>query len=266
MNQPSGLRTALVTGASAGIGEAFARLLAREGYQVILTARREETLARLAGELEDVHGNTCHVIRADLSDPAAPEALMGSVAERGLQVDFLVNNAGFSSYGAFADARWEDLHREVQVMVTALTELTHRMAPGMKSRGWGRVVNVSSLSAFMPPMSSLLYSGIKSYVLFFSEALHMELAAHGVHVCALCPGFTRTEFHDVMQTREATNRFPAFFWQEADAVVEEGYRAVMAGRPYRVTGTLNRIAGAVMHNLPEWLRYRLGRRTNLFDG
>jgi short-subunit dehydrogenase len=181
-------RTALVTGASAGIGATFARTLAADGLDLILVARRKERLEELAVEIADAHGVRCEVLGADLSDPSTPRAIAAFLADRQLSVDVLINNAGLSTNVAFADAEWDALAGELQVMVTAVTELAHIVVPGMKQRGWGRIINVSSLAAFAPPGESLLYTGIKSYVLNMSLALDMELKPHGVHVTALCPG------------------------------------------------------------------------------
>ncbi|AXQ29965.1 SDR family oxidoreductase [Solimonas sp. K1W22B-7] len=257
-------RVALVTGASAGIGACFARHLAAEGYTLVLVARRAERLQTLASELVQAYGTHCEIIAADLNDPAAPKAIMDAVEERGLSVDFLVNNAGLSGKGRFADTPWDALAGEIQVMVTAVTELAHRVLPGMRERGWGRIINLSSIAAFAPPGASLLYTGIKSYVLNMSESLNMELKPQGIHVTALCPGFTRSEFHDVMGTRDTANKLPGILWQEPEAVVREGYAAVMAGRPVCVPGTVNKLIAASVRPIPESLRYQIGRLANPF--
>ena len=162
-------RTALVTGASAGIGEAFARHLAAEGHDLILVARREDRLTTLAGELSSKHGVRTEVLAADLADRDAPRSIMERSAALGLHVDILINNAGMSGNSAFADAPFESLATEIQVMVTAVTELAHLAVPAMKERGYGRIVNLSSLAALLPPAASLLYTGIKSYVLATSD-------------------------------------------------------------------------------------------------
>jgi len=257
-------RTALVTGASAGIGACFARHLAAEGYALVLVARRAERLQALAQELAAAQGTRCEIVAADLNDPVAPRRIIEEVGRRGLSVDFLVNNAGLSGKDRFADTPWEALAGELQVMVTAVTELTHRVLPGMRERGWGRVINVSSIAAFAPPGAGLLYTGIKSYVLNMSEALDMELKPQGIHVTALCPGFTRSEFHDVMGTRETANRLPGILWQEPEAVVREACAAVMKGRPVCVPGRVNKLIAAGMRPIPEALRYQLGRVANPF--
>ncbi len=257
-------RTALITGASAGIGATFAHTLARDGLNLVLVARRKERLETLAAEITAAHGVRCDVFDADLSDPATPRAIAAFLADRQLAVDVLINNAGLSNSVAFAEAEWEALAGELQVMVTAVTELAHVVVPGMKERGWGRIINVSSLAAFAPPGESLLYTGIKSYVLNMSQALDMELKPHGVHVTALCPGFTHSEFHDVMGTRDAATKLPSVLWQEPEAVVREGWAAVDAGKPVCVPGVVNKVVSHAMRPVPFRLQYHLGRKMNPF--
>lgn len=258
------IRTALVTGASAGIGAAFARHLAAEGYSLLLVARRVERLQELATELAAQYGVRCEVFAADLNDPAAPAAIMAFAESRGIAIDVLINNAGLSGKTAFADTPWPKLAAEIQLMVTAVTELCHRVLPGMLARGWGRIVNLSSMAAFSPPGASLLYTGIKRYVLDISQSLDMELKPQGIHVTALCPGFTRSEFHDTMGTRDAANKLPGLLWQEADEVVREGWEAVMKGKPVCVPGTVNKLVASSVRPLPVALQYHLGNRLNPF--
>jgi short-subunit dehydrogenase len=257
-------RTALVTGASAGIGKSFAELLAAEGYDLILVARREDRLRELADELSEKHGGRCEVRAADLSDPGTPTRIFEYCESLGLTVDVLVNNAGLSGKGAFSETPWDEIAGELQVMVTAVTELTHLFVPGMRERGWGRVINLSSLAAFQPPGASLLYTGIKTYVLNMSMALDMELKPYGVNVTALCPGFTRSEFHDVMGTRSQADKLPGLMWQEADDVVRDGWEAVMKGKPVCVPGSVNKVLSASMRPVPNRIQYALGRAANPF--
>lgn len=257
-------RTALITGASAGIGAAFARYLASEGYGLLLVARRAERLQQLAADLSEQHSIPCEVFAADLNDPAAPAAIIDYAQQNNIHIDVLINNAGLSGKDAFASTPWPTLAAEIQLMVTAVTELCHRVLPGMQARGWGRIINLSSIAAFAPPGASLLYTGIKSYVLGMSQSLDMELKPQGIHVTALCPGFTHSEFHDTMGTRDQANQLPDILWQDADAVVEEGWRAVMKGKPVCVPGTVNKIIAGSMRPLPVSLQYYLGDRMNPF--
>ncbi len=263
-HHPTHTRTALITGASAGIGAAFARLLAQEGYALLLVARRSERLQALADELTRAYHVSCAIYAADLNDPAAPAAIMSYAENQGMAIDVLINNAGLSGKTAFAETPWSTLSGEIQLMVTAVTELCHRVLPGMRARGWGRIINLSSLAAFSPPGASLLYTGIKSYVLDISQSLDMELKPQGIHVTALCPGFTHSEFHDAMGTRDAANKLPDILWQEADDVVREGWEAVLAGKPVCVPGTVNKIIAHGVRPLPITLQYFLGKRMNPF--
>ncbi|MGX1808154.1 SDR family NAD(P)-dependent oxidoreductase [Nocardia sp. NPDC055321] len=257
-------RTALITGASAGIGAAFAHHLAAQGHHLLLVARRVDRLRTLAAQLTDQHGVRCEVFAADLTDAAAPTAILNYAEQQGLDVDILINNAGLSGKTAFADTPWDALAGEIQLMVTAPTQLVHLVVPGMKERRWGRIINLSSAAAFAPPAASLLYTGIKSYVLNTSQSLDMELKPHGIHVTALCPGFTRTEFHDVMGTRDRADNLPRILWQRPEAVVTEGWDAVMKGKPVCVPGTFNKIGAAAMKPLPVGLGYLAGKTLNPF--
>ncbi|MBY4128302.1 SDR family oxidoreductase [Rhodococcus fascians] len=258
-------RTALITGASAGIGAAFARHLAAEGHDLVLVARREDRLTALADELATRHRVRCDVVAADLADRQAPRAIMERTGSLGLDIDILINNAGMSGNSTFTDTPFESLAAEIQVMVTAVTELAHLTVPGMKERGYGRIVNLSSLAALLPPAASLLYTGIKSYVLDMSQSLDMELRPHGIHVTALCPGFTHSEFHDVMGTREAANsKLPAMLWQNPEDVVREGWRAVENGTPVCVPGLVNKVTAVAAKPIPTRIGYYLGRTFNPF--
>ena len=163
---------------------------------------------------------------------------MTRAIELDLPIDVLINNAGLSASTKFSDTPWDSVARELQLMVTAITELIHRAIPGMKQRRWGRIINLSSLAAMSPPGEGLLYTGIKSYVLNMSQSLDMELKPHGIHVTALCPGFTHSEFHDVMGTRDAADRLPGFMWQQPEPVVREGWAAVTNGKPACIPGTV----------------------------
>lgn len=257
-------RTALVTGASSGIGATFARTLAAEGLDLVLVARRKERLDDLAAELTQAHHVRCEAYTADLTDPDAPRAIMDFAAERQLNIDVLVNNAGLSGMDPFADTPWDSLAGEIQVMMTAPTQLAHLVVPGMKDRRWGRIINLSSLAAFAPPGESLLYTGIKSYVLNMSQALDMELKPHGINVTALCPGFTHSEFHDVMGSKEAATSLPSILWQQPEAVVREGWNAVNAGKPVCVPGIVNKVVSHAMRPVPYRAQYAMGKTFNPF--
>lgn len=257
-------RTALITGASSGIGACFARFLAGQGYALLLVARRAERLQELAAELSAAHGVRCDVFAADLTDRDSPAAIMAFAESQGIQIDVLINNAGLTGNYAFADESWSRLAGEIQLMVTTLTELCHRVLPGMRARKWGRIINLSSLAAFLPPAASLLYTGIKSYVLNLSQALDMELKPQGINVTALCPGFTWSEFHDAMGTRGAADKLPGIFWQQPEEVVQAGWTAVMKGRPVCVPGSVNKLIAGSVRPVPVTMQYYLGRTFNPF--
>jgi len=258
-------RTALISGASSGIGEAFAELLASEGFNLIITARREERLTDVASRLRVQHGIRVELIAADLSEQDAPARLCDELDRRGLSVDVLVNNAGYSIPGTFIASSWERQAALLQVMVGALAELTHRLLPGMVDRGYGRIINIASLAALVPaPAGHTLYAACKSFVVKFSESLAGEVAQSGVHVTALCPGFTRSEFHDVTGTRATVRKLPSLLWMSAEEVAREGFDAVMAGRPAHVTGRVNRVIATLARYMPQSLLVALSCRTARF--
>jgi hypothetical protein len=255
-------RTALVTGASAGIGKAFAELLAARGYGLVLTARRRDRLEALAATLGQRHGVPVHIVAADLADPAAPAAIVSELEAHRIQVDVLVNNAGYGLPGRFDRPAWVEHEKFLRVMVTAVCELTYRLLPGMVERRWGRIINVASLAGHLPaPAGHTLYAATKSFLIRFSEALHAERAREGVHTTALCPGFTYSEFHDVTGTRAQVSRMPAVLWMEAPDVVAQGYDAVMRGEPVHITGRVNRGIAWLSRVLPQGMARKVIARS-----
>lgn len=252
-----------MTGASAGLGSAFARLLARRGFDLVLVARRRERLEALAKELEQEGDVTAHVLAADLAYPRAPRAIRDELLQRGIGVDVLVNNAGYGLARGFSEADWKEHADLLQVMATAVTELCHLFVPGMKARGWGRIVNVASVAAFTPQVAGNLYGGVKRYVVDFSKALALELDGTGVHVCALCPGYTKTEFHDVMGVQDQIDALPGWLVMSADEVASRGWSAVERGESVCVPGLLYRLLVAVCRVAPPFLLRALARRSVL---
>jgi short-subunit dehydrogenase len=231
---------ALITGASAGLGEQFANLFAQDGHDVVLVARRIDRLETLAERLRQEHDVAAQAIAADLADPAAPQRLFDEVASRGMKVDFLVNNAGFGSNGAFLDL---DLAREaemVEVNCTALVRLAHLFGRPMRERGRGRILNVASTAAFQPGPYMATYYATKAFVLSFSEALAHELRGSGVTVTCHCPGATHTEFA-AQAGLSGAKLFRRPSVASAAEVAEHGYRAMMKGTPLAVHGMLNRL-------------------------
>ena len=244
-------RTALVTGASAGIGEAFARVIAERGYDLVLTARRRERLEQLAQALQQKDGIRTLIVAENLADPQAPERLMTAIAAAGWRVDLLVNNAGYGVPGRYAETTWDAQRDFLQVLVSAVAHVSHLALPGMIAREWGRIINVASLAGLMPGVAGhTLYAASKAFVISFSESLALEARRHNVHVTASCPGFTLSEFHDVTGTRDRVSQMPSFMWMDADTVARESYAAVMAGRPVYTPGRVNRTMALLGRLLP----------------
>jgi len=222
-------RRALVTGASAGIGAEFARQLAARGCDLVLTARREDRLQALASGLRTRHDVDVQVIADDLGDPGAPARIVTAATSNGRAVDTLVNNAGYGAPGRYDKVDWPTHARFMQVLVTAPLELCHLLLPPMRARGHGRIVNVASLAGLVPATpGNTLYGPAKAFLMRVSQALAMENRTHGIHVCALCPGFTRSEFHDVSQARGLVSKLPGWMWSDAVGVVRQGNRAIKA--------------------------------------
>lgn len=248
-------KLALVTGASAGIGAAFARILASHGYDLALTARRTERLDALAEEVRLRYGVEILTVAADLSEPEAPGAILDHLTAHGRTVDCLINNAGYGLPGTYAETRWREQAAFLQVMVNAPCELAHRVLPGMQQRRFGRIVNVASLAGLIPAAAGhTLYAASKAFMIRFSQSLHLENAPEGVHVSALCPGFTWSEFHDVNGTRAlASSSTPEWLWMGADEVAAAGFEAMEANRPVCVPGAPNKAIAAVVKAIPdEW--------------
>jgi uncharacterized protein len=228
--------TALVTGASSGIGVELARLCAAGGFDVILVARRTGLLEDLAAGLSRDHHIRARIVTADLADPAAPKAVFDQA--RGKRIDVLVNNAGFGLRGPYAETDWDAEARMIQVNITALAHLTKLFLPDMLRRREGRILNVASTAAFVPGPFMAVYYATKAFVVSFSDALANEVKGTGVTVTALCPGPTRTEFHDVAGIAE-TNLFRGTVMDPAE-VARQGYRAMMAGKVEVIAGARNR--------------------------
>ena len=247
---------ALVTGASSGIGAAMAREYARRGVPLVLTARRADRLEALAAELRAQV--PVEVVVADLADPAAPAQLHATLQARGIQVAHLVNNAGYGVPGRYLSSDWKTHADSLQVMLNGVCELTHRFLPAMEAAGYGRIINVASLAGLVPASAGhTLYGATKAFLIRFSECLAMEMEAKGVHVCALCPGFTYTEFHDVNGMRERVSKLPKWLWLDADAVAQRGLDAVERGQRRCVTGGGNQVIAALSKYLPDGLAHAL---------
>jgi short-subunit dehydrogenase len=247
--------TALVTGASAGIGLAFAERLAQRGSDLVLVARDEARLGALAADLSREHGVVAEALAADLLTAdglAAVEARLGDPAR---PVDVLVNNAGFGTFGRFADLDVDREVQEVELNVVALLRLTHAALRAMEPRGAGVIVNLASLAAYQPAPNSATYAATKAFVHSFTHAVHEEARASGVHVMLLCPGYTHTEFHDRAGLGETA--LPEFVWQSAHAVVDAALRDLDRGRSVSIPGVLNQTAAAFSSVAPAGISRRV---------
>lgn len=233
--------TALITGASAGLGVEFARQLAAQGYDLVLVARREARLAALAEELQSAFGITVTTLPADLSEPEAGAALEAALAARGIEIDFLVNNAGSAGPDLIRDRDWDAQMAFYRLMMTSAAELCHRFIPGMLARGRGRVINVASVAGRIPSRGSCNYGPTKAYLIALSEELNMTYRHRGLQVCALCPGFTHTDFLSAAGLDDMKAGVPKWLWYDADVVVQEGIEAVEKGRSVQVSGRLYRV-------------------------
>ena len=226
-------RCAVVTGASSGLGEEFARQLAPRCKTLVLVARRADRLEELARVLRAEHsGLEVGVIPADLTDPSAREGLVAKIARANLEPDLLINNAGMGDYGEFSEAEWSKLESMLKLNVEALTHLTHGILPLMKQGGGGSIINVSSLASLLPIPDFAVYAATKAYVTSFSEALRIEVAGHGIGVTALCPGPVHTGFGEVAMGEHKKNEFPGreFFYVDAKQVVAEALAGMAANQ------------------------------------
>jgi short-subunit dehydrogenase len=243
---------ALVTGASAGLGEAFARAYARRGHDLALVARRADRLEALAADLSAAHGIQAYTLPTDLAVFEAHKPVLAALADRGRHVDVLVNNAGFSIAQSFVGVPWERQRDFLMTLVVNACGLAYGVLPAMVERGSGAIVNVASLAGFAPGAAGhTLYPGAKSLMIKFSQSLDAEVRDHGVRVTAVCPGFTLTDFARANGTQDLMDQAPRRFFQAAEQVVETAIEANLRGRVVVVPGLHNQIAAALMHYLPE---------------
>lgn len=242
--------TALITGASAGIGAVFARTLAAQRYDLVLVARSQDKLASLAEELTQTHGIRAWAIAQDLTQPEAASQIFNAVQQQGQTVDVLINNAGFGMYGAFAAGDRDTLLQMVRLNVLALVDLTHQFLPSMRQRQHGSIINLGSTAAFQPIPYFAVYAATKAFVLSFSEALWVECQADGVHVLALCPGPTETEFFKFAAMPASVAERTVQRYTTPEAVVQAALSGLRQKQSTVVPGGLS---NQILVNLPRWL-------------
>jgi short-subunit dehydrogenase len=257
---PSASATALITGASAGIGEAISRQLASRGHGVTLVARREERLDVLAQELSERHGIRAEAIATDLGDADARERLASQIEDLGLQVEILVNNAGFGDADTVVDSDRERLLAMVRLNCEALLDLQARYLREMVARGRGAVINIASAAAFQPIPGTATYAATKAFVLSLSEAVHEELKGTGVTVTAVCPGPVRTEFTRVAGIEQAEDQLPGLFWMSSEAVAKAAVDAADQGKRAVVPGLINRAGALTGQHTPRMLALPIAKR------
>ncbi len=234
------MTTALITGASAGLGSEFARQLAAAGMNLVLVARRRAPMEELAAALHDAHGIDVVVLTADMTDPEAPHQLFLKTQARDLSIDFLVNNAGSEGPDLITTRDWNRHQAYLTLMMTSVAAMCHEFMPGMLERGFGRVINVASVAGQITVGGDYSYGPTKSYLIALSKALSASFDKQGVKVLALCPGFTHTDFHASERLTAMKKATPAFIWYDAEVVVREGLAALERGKDEYSSGRLYR--------------------------
>ncbi len=249
-------RTALITGASSGIGAAFASVYAQKGCALILHAPswEETALTDVSATLKEKYGTRIHILFADMSEPQSPLRLFDDVAGLNIPVDILVNCAGLVQYAPFLAEDWVKHERFLSLMLHATCHMTHLFAPAMAERGYGRIINMASVTGLMPGLpGTSFYGASKAFLIKFSESVAAEFALDGVHVTALCPGMTRTDIFAPAGLEKKVSHIPALFWMEADRVAREGVEAVENNTPIYVNGIINRLVVKISNVVPKWL-------------
>ncbi len=240
---------ALITGASMGLGAEFARLFAANGHDLVLTARSADRLASVKREVENLHGASVRIIVADLTDPGAPHAIRDELAGAGVEIDVLVNNAGYGMYGFFHQADRDGVMGLIQVNVNALVLLTRLFIDGMVGRGRGRILNVASTAAFQPGPLQPVYYASKAFVLSFTEAIANELKGTGVTATALCPGPVPTGFQERANVGDVRG-LRLIMRTTPEQVVREGFDGMIRGRSVVIPGMLNRVLVFLLRFFP----------------
>jgi len=252
--KPNG--TALITGASSGIGREFARRFAHDGYDLIITGRRKEKLLLLAEELKTQYGISVKIVLAELSEDKDVRKLLRVIASHD-NIHVLVNNAGYGSGREFCQCNPDNHMQMLQVHVVAVLKLVHAVLPQMIGRKDGTIINVSSLAAFMPAPGSSMYSATKLFLKSFTESLHMEVSRHGIRIQCLCPGFTHSDFHERRANGNIPKNTGIIRWMDAETVVDECLDSVARGKIVCIPGFMNRLLARVVALIPRFLYYKL---------
>ena len=253
-------KVAVITGASAGLGAAFARELAERGYDLVLVARRRERLDKLGRSItraEDTADTKIEIVAVDLADRGMNRVVVETALARFGRVDLLVNNAGFAVRDRFSASRWQEQRDLAEVLMVSPCELTHRLLPAMRHEGHGRIINVASLAAFCPELPGSLYPATKKFLVSFTRALNLEMKGTDIRATALCPGFTRTEFHDVLGNRDRVEQLPEWMWMDAEDVVVAGLEGSETGREIVIPGKVNQALALLAAVVPYRLAVRL---------
>lgn len=245
-----GLHTALITGASSGIGEAFASALATQGFDLVLVARSEDKLNALAKQLTELHSRRVEVVVADLTHAGSAAKVRTATKALGLPIDLLVNNAGFGSVGAFQKLDGDRERQEVLLNVAAVVDMTHAFLPDMVDQGRGGIINVASMAAFQPLPYMSVYAATKAFVLSFSQGIRGEVRGKGVKVLCVCPGPVDTPFFEATGSARLRSTVPKATMMTAEAVVASSLRAFRAGRSVVVPGTANKLLAASTRFVP----------------
>lgn len=257
---PTATSTALVTGASSGIGEEIARQLAERGHGVTLVARREDRLRTLAEDLHETHGVRAESIGADLGSDAGRDEMLAQIAVLGLDVEILVNNAGFGGSGDVHKTDPERLAGMVALNCETLVYLQARLSPAMAERGRGVIINIASTAAFQPIPGTATYAATKAFVLALSEGTHSELGRKGVTVTAVCPGPVKTEFAEQAGLGDANDKMPGFIWTDVEQVAREAVEGADKGSRVVVPGIMNRAGTVLGQHTPRSVVLPLAKR------
>ncbi len=256
------MKYALITGGTSGIGAAYARELARRGYNIVITGRRREVIEKTAAEIRKRFKVEVEVVLADFTQREDVDRLLKRAEE--MDIEFLVNNVGFGNKKVFLEDTYEEQRKMLDVQIDAMCRITHMVSKKMKASGRGNIINVSSLAAFTPASFNHLYSASKSFIVTFSEALHIDLMESGVGVQVVCPGFTKTDFHREMEMEEKTFENRGLVrWMEAERVVEISLKKLEKGGGVCIPGICNKILYLLLKFLPKGVYYKMAKRMSM---